>query len=201
MGSLRVVVAGPPHSGKSTFSAALIDAIRDRKRGQSFNISFDYVSLDLEDNSLNAILNDGPEKLEGEWTEENVNERRDSFRSKPYQLVLADSPGKITPELKTLIQPADMMILLINDEKKNEISDWKRVANDVGLEVVFRLVTLAPEADGDLGWEGGDMSNGEGVICSISRDDVEKEALTPYDPTSQRMIRQIANHLLREAAD
>jgi hypothetical protein len=154
------------------------------------------MTLDLQDNSLNAILNNEQQKLDADWTTENAKQRRDKFKSKTQNLLLADAPGQITDELRILLQPADRIILIINNTKTEEIDKWESVADDLDIDVMFTLISLPSLSAGAVGWEDEDISTQRGKICSISRSDVDSQVMPCYDPTTKRMIRQIAKKIL-----
>ena len=197
---MKIVVCGPPHSGKSTFTGALIRAIRDRQWKQEFHLSFTWVPLDVTDNSLAAINNPGgdiPQKRDVEWTIERAEERRAMFAGRDEQLVLADSPGLITKELRIVIEPADAMILLVSREKNEMTADWREVARKEGLDVFAELTTIL-DADRDPGWE--ERRTRKGTLRSVDREDYETQRLDAFDETTRRMVKQLATDLLREAA-
>ncbi|UPV99832.1 hypothetical protein M0R88_15095 [Halorussus gelatinilyticus] len=131
---MKVVVAGPSHSGKSTFAAALVDCVRERKRESDAEFSFRWETLDVTDNSLAHLLNDrDPPALHNrgvEWNEQTARTKRATFEGRDEQLVLADTPGKLSPELDIVAEPADAMILLVNAEKTDRIHDWLDWADD-----------------------------------------------------------------------
>lgn len=194
---MKVVVGGPPQSGKSTFTASLIQAIRERQRNRPYQLSFSWQPLDVTDNSIAVLLNpdeDIDQKRDVEWTEERAEERRAVFEARDEQLVIADAPGLITEELRIVIEPADAIIILANYEEREQIEDWREVAESNGMQVFAELTSILEE-DLDSGWE--ERETREGIIRSIEREDFEEEQKTAFDDTSRRMIRQIATDLLR----
>lgn len=197
---MKVVVCGPPHSGKSTFTGALIRAIRDRQWKQEFHLSFTWIPLDVTDNSLAAIVDpdgDVPQKREVEWTTERAEERRAVLAGRDEGLVLADSPGLITSELRTVIEPADAMILLASKEKSEKIDDWRDVARREGLHVFAELTTVLDE-DLDPKWD--DRNDRNGTLRSVDREDYEERRLHAFDEVTRRMVKQLGTDLLEEAA-
>jgi len=194
---MKVVIGGPPQSGKSTFTASLIQAIRERQRNRPYQLSFSWQPLDVTDNSIAVLLNpdeDIDQKRDVEWTEERADERRAIFEARDEQLVIADAPGLITDELRIVIEPADAFIILANYEERDQIEDWREVAGSNGMQVFAELTSILEE-DLDPGWE--ERETREGIIRSIEREDFEEEQKTAFDDTSRRMIRQIATDLLR----
>lgn len=194
---MKIVIGGPPQSGKSTFTASLIQAIRERQRNRPYQLSFSWQPLDVTDNSIAVLLNpdeDIDQKRDIEWTEERAEERRAVFEARDEQLVIADAPGLITEELRIVIEPADAIIILANYEERERIDDWQEVAQSNDMQVFAELTSILEE-DLDPGWE--EHETREGIIRSIEREDFGEEQKTAYDDTSRRMVRQIATDLLR----
>ena len=151
----------------------------------------------MTDNSIAVLLNpdeDIDQKRDVEWTEERADERRAIFEARDEQLVIADAPGLITDELRIVIEPADAIIILANYEEREQIDDWREVAESNGIQIFAELTSILEE-DLDPGWD--ERETREGIIRSIEREDFEEEQKTAFDDTSRRMIRQIATDLLR----
>lgn len=199
---MHVVVAGPSHSGKSTFTAALIEHIRERQREKPFNISFEWMTLDITDNSLQYLLDetgDTDRKLDVEWTNENAQERADEFAEKSSQLVIADAPGKLTEQLDIVIGPADEMVLLISDEKSEKGPEWRERASDHDIGVRCHITTFLDSENTEvtLSEEEGEL---KGSITSVSRDDFDAEGTHAFDDGSRRVIRIVATRLMKQAS-
>lgn len=211
---MKVVVGGPPHSGKSTFTAGLVERIRERKRDQPFTASFTWETLDVTDNSLPFLLDGSgavPMRNEDiEWSEESARVKRAAFEGRDEQLVVADAPGRLTEELDVVVEPADAMVVLASREKADRIESWKARADRLDVAVRWVLVSVL-DADVEPGWvtefdsavefewtaESDEVR--EGVIRSIDRGEFEDSGLTAYDDTSSRMIRQLSTDLLESA--
>jgi len=195
---VKVVICGPPQSGKSTFTAALIKSIRERKRGRSYNISFIWVPLDVTDNSLPYLMNpdeDIEQKREVDWSSERAEERASQFKARDEQLVLADAPGLITDELQTVIEPADAMIIVASREREEKIADWKNKASEMDISVFAEFTTVL-EDDVGAGW----LSRDEriGVLRSVSREEFEQRQINSLDDPTRRVLKQLATDLLKE---
>jgi hypothetical protein len=197
---MKVVIGGPPQSGKSTFTASLIQAIRERQRNRPYQLSFSWQPLDVTDNSIAVLLNqdeDIDQKRDVEWTAERAEERRSVFEARDEQLVIADAPGLITDELRTVIEPADAIIILANYGDRDDIDDWKGVADSHDMSVFAELTSILEE-DLNPGWE--ERQTREGIIRSIEREEFSEEETSAYGDTSRRMIRQIATDLLKKCS-
>ena len=199
---MKVAVCGPPHSGKSTFTASLIGSIRKKKREQAFNIAFTWVPLDVTDNSIAAMLNpdddDIPQKREVDWTNERAEERQAVFQSRDEDLVLADSPGKITEQLRIVVSPADAIILLCSHEKRDELDKWIDFVEEMDCEL-FAVLTTVLDEDIDAKWD--DRRSRKGVIRSVEREDFERRQIDALDDTTHRMLKQLIKDLVNRAVE
>jgi molybdopterin-guanine dinucleotide biosynthesis protein len=194
---MKIVIGGPPQSGKSTFTASLIQAIRERQRNRPYQLSFSWQPLDVTDNSIAVLLNpdeDIEQKRDVEWTEERAEERRAVFEARDEQLVVADAPGLITDELRIVLEPADAIIILANYEEQEKIADWRDIAESNDMQVFAELTSILDE-DLDPGWD--QRESREGIIRSIEREEFGEGDGMAFDDTTRRMIRQVATDLLK----
>lgn len=197
---MKVVIGGPPHSGKSTFTASLIQVIRERQWRQGYNLQFTWVPLDITDNSIAVLLNpddDIQRKRDVEWTQERAEERQATFEARDEQLVIADAPGMITEELKIVIAPADAIIILASYEKQDRIDEWKEVASDQNLDVFAEITTILEE-DLEIGWR--DRDARKGTLQSVEREEFIDRQIETFDDTTRRLLRQLGTDLLKEAS-
>lgn len=196
---MKIVVGGPPHSGKSTFTASLIQTIRERQWKQHYNLSFTWQGLDVTDNSIATLLNpkdDIDQKRDVEWTTERAEERQAVFEARDESLVVADAPGLITDELRTVVEPADAMIILASNEKRDKIEEWQELAEEQNIAVFAELTTILEE-DLEIGWR--DRQARKGVLQSVEREEFEERQVDALDDTTHRLIKQVGTDLLEEA--
>ncbi|PSP38201.1 hypothetical protein BRC71_05885 [Halobacteriales archaeon QH_7_65_31] len=196
---MKVVVCGPSHSGKSTFTAGLIRLLRARAWERVFNRSFTWLTLDVTDNTLPTLVDpDGKHrrKRDVEWSTERAQERRAGFEHRDESLVLADAPGRITDELRLVTEPADCMILLCSLEKRDERQSWLGFAEETGIELYADMTTVLRERI-EPGWN--DRSDRNGTVRSVSRSAFDTCQTTAFDDTSHRMLKQLATDLLNDS--
>lgn len=193
---MKIVIGGPPQSGKSTFTASLINAVRNRQRNRPYQLSFSWETLDVTDNSLASLLNpdsDIDQKRDVEWSAERAEERSATFEARDEELVIADAPGLITDELRIVLEPADAIIILANYEAQDKISEWGEVAESNDMQVFAKLTSILDE-DLSPGWD--QRNTREGIIRSIEREEFDDGEGMGYDDTTNRMIIQVATDLL-----
>lgn len=195
--SRKVVIAGPSNSGKSTFTAALIESLKNRL-GSRFDEHVEYVPLDQWDQSLPWLLKDtGASQRKGSSgsvSEEDIMSARREFEESDAAIVIADAPGKIDDALKTLIEPADDMIILSQDGKVDQIPDWVDVADELNITVLFEFRSMLDE-DQEAEW---DRISGEGVLVGLYRDEFRAGGLHNLDPTTRRVIQTVGRSMLSD---
>ena len=138
----RIVVGGPPGSGKSTFVASFKRALLD------IGVRADYVELDLYAPTLPLI--------EGRMTpEQRIKSKRKDIPDEEIQraarrlvelderfdVVLGDLPGMMTPQTKILCKHATLAIIVCKDEKIEEMDAWQQFFKELGIVVVSRIVS------------------------------------------------------------
>jgi AAA15 family ATPase/GTPase len=103
---IRIIIGGPPNSGKSTLAESLAVALR------ALGVDAYAEDLDLASPTLEFIKGEkGWEQRRGtkkEWTPELAKEAAALFEetSTKHALVIGDAPGKITSESKTIAEKA-----------------------------------------------------------------------------------------------
>ncbi len=198
---MHVVIVGPPHSGKSTFTAALIETVRERQRKRSFTLPFEWMTLDIIDNSLEYVLDETGEtsrKTDATWTNENARTRAEKFASRSSKLVIADAPGKLTEQFDIVVEPADSAVILISNKKSDHLTKWRERIKGMNIAIDAELtsflnadksVELTKRSDGTL----------VGTVRSISRDEFQTRGTHAYDDSSRQVIRAVAKTLLTKA--
>lgn len=194
---MKVVVGGPPHSGKSTFTAILRKLIRDILGARATPELFESLTLDLVDNSTEWM--DDPtgktsRRTEGAFTVENAKARRDKFDQRDADLVLADAPGKIDDLTRILAEPADTLIIV--SQNQEGIQAWRAFAEEEGIEIFAVFETFLPDEDTQPGW---DSDGRGGSLRGLDREAFRDGGLDGIERETVETLRDLVYELLDEA--
>lgn len=194
---MKVVVGGPPNSGKSTFTAVLRKHIRQILGGRAPPDVFQSLTLDLVDNSVEWMddpTGDTPRRIDGEFNEENAEQRRDQFADIDADLVVADAPGEIDNLTRILAEPADALIIVSNDQEG--IEEWRAFAEEEGIEVYATFETFLPDEETRPHWNPEDQA---GTLRGLDRDALRDEGLDGIERETVKILRDLSDALLEDA--
>lgn len=130
---LKIVVGGPPHSGKSVFLDGLL-------KNLPYNTHYFSGCPDGEGPWLQRHYTEDEVKAlrrKGSFTEEFVNFAHDAVKDFNGQLMLIDIGGRITPENMKIISGATHAIILSGDTKN--FDEWNDFFKKEGIEIIAKL--------------------------------------------------------------
>ena len=138
----RIIVGGPPNSGKSTFVEDLKRALEDEE------VDVDSVDFDVWPPTLDLIQ--GKESSEQrashkkrEVTEKDIDDAKSRLEraSLVHQVVLMDGPGKISEQGAVLYRSATHSIIVCQEAAESEGKDWAKFLSSLELEPVAVVLT------------------------------------------------------------
>jgi len=184
----KIVLAGPPHSGKSCLREGLKQALRAIP-----GAPYPYVITacpDGEGSWFQETVTKDPElarqckaAYKGKFTPEFVRRVADSVSKCGLPLTLVDIGGIPSPENATMCASATHIVLLAGDMSRLE--EWRAFAARLGL-VIIAEIHSAYEAKEDIV----EPLNGSGVLKG------QVHALERGVPLADRpMVRALANHI------
>ena len=120
--NLRIVIGGPPHSGKSTFMNMVEDKFKE------YGIGVELLDLDL---SAPTALKEGfkKERKKVPWDEPLAKEAQSIFKKAEGEVILGDSVGLISNINEIISKPADVAILLVSGSHSDVDKTYKKVVN------------------------------------------------------------------------
>ena len=130
---LKIVIGGPPHSGKSVFLDGLL-------KNLSFNTHYFSACPDGEGPWLqHHYTEDEVKKLrrKGQFTKEFVDFASNSVKNFDGQLMLIDIGGRTSEENKLIADGATHAIVLANDPTQFE--EWSNFFKNLGVEVLAAI--------------------------------------------------------------
>ena len=174
---LRVIIGGPPHSGKST----LMNLLEDRFR--YYQIPVELLDLDLSSPTpLKAGFTEQREKKK--WTSTLADEARSMFEeAEGVQVVLGDSVGLISEINEIISQPADVAILLVSGGHgdydttyRKVVRKWKEYYEDIHKPLLVVLRSTMNPADESMF----DPQDNYGIIVGMDRDAYEDNTISGH---------------------
>jgi len=174
---LRVIIGGPPHSGKST----LMNLLEDRFR--YYQIPVELLDLDLASPTpLKTGFTEQREKRK--WTSTLAKEARAMFEeAEGVQVVLGDSVGLITDINEIISQPADVAILLVSGGHgdydttyRKVVRKWKEYYEDIHKPLLVVLRSTMNPADESMF----DPQDNYGVIVGMDRDAYDQRLISGH---------------------
>jgi hypothetical protein len=171
---------------------------------------FEWLTLDVTDQALPWLLGEVDERKpdDAEWTPEAAEEKQIEFDDHTEALVISDAPGQITAELHTVIDPADTLITLANDDSEEKFDEWDDVAQTHDIDVLIEFTTILEQhADPDYStsYEGEDVkwdfADGEGLLKDLSREAFEAGRTQSLHPETKQAIKKTSQKLLELGAE
>lgn len=174
---LRIIIGGPPHSGKSTLMNLLED------RFQYYQIPVQLLDLDL---SAPTPLKTGftQQREKRKWTSTLAEEAKSMFeQAEGVQVVLGDSVGLISEINEIISQPADVAILLVSgghgdydDTYRKVVRKWKEYYEDIRKPLLVVLRSTMNPADESMF----DPQDNYGVVVGMDRDAYEANVISGH---------------------
>jgi len=140
--AIRIVIGGPPNSGKSTFSESLVRALQDQGTdAESIDLDLWSPTLDYLQGRITKEQRD--EQKRKLITAKEAKEAYTRFKdaSKEHDVIVGDAPGGISEESKQICKAATHGIIVCRDDNTDQIRVWRDFFNDIGIDVVAVVIS------------------------------------------------------------
>ena len=141
---MKVVLCGPPHTGKSCLREGLKQAISKHYRERTAPYPYIltacpdgegtwYFGTAAKDPKLAKELK---EKYKAEFTPAFAQKISTQLSSIQLPLTIVDAGGRITPENRVIMKPATHAIILWREDQEDQLQAWIEFCKDLGLSVL-----------------------------------------------------------------
>ncbi len=157
---IKVVLCGPPHSGKSCLREGLKTAILG-----TLGAPYPYVITACPDGegswyqeaceNNQSLAQEYKYGYKADLTPEFTEKVANSVRSTNQLINIIDVGGKITDENKIIMQPATHAVILSNDVSK--FAEWSDFCQSLGLKIIAKIHSRLDEMEDEVslvdGWQ------------------------------------------------
>ena len=188
---LRIVVGGPPHSGKSTLMHLLEDKFNE------YGVPVELVDMDLSaPTDLRSKEGFTVTREKRDWTMDLADEAANLFRDAQGEVVLGDSVGLISSITEILSQPADVAILIASGNKGDDneiyqevVKKWKNFYDMEDVRLPLLVVVRSSLNPMELSMF--DPQDNYGVIVGLDRKAYEEGVINTQDACIEGIVFEI----------
>lgn len=188
---LRIVVGGPPHSGKSTLMHLLEDKFNE------YGVPVELVDMDLSaPTDLRSKEGFTVTREKRDWTMDLADEAANLFRDAQGEVVLGDSVGLISSITEILSQPADVAILIASGNKGDDneiyqevVKKWKNFYDMEDIKLPLLVVVRSSLNPMELSMF--DPQDNYGVIVGLDRKAYEEGVINTQDACVEGIVFEI----------
>jgi CRISPR-associated protein Csx3 len=171
---IRIIIGGPPNSGKSTLVSSLKRALWE------IGVKVNSAELDLWAPTLEFLegkisKQERDSRKQKKVTKEEAEEasKRLVEASQDGSIAIGDCPGKMSEELKIIVKNATHAMILCRADQIREIESWRKFLSEAGVPIIAELVS------DPVGEEGVQMTGSKvitGRLVGLDRDVGRKES-------------------------
>jgi CRISPR-associated protein Csx3 len=172
---IRIIIGGPPNSGKSTLVSSLIRALWEiGVKGNPAELDLWAPTLEFLEGKISKEERDSRKQKSITKEEAEEASKRLVAVSQEGSIAIGDCPGKMSEELKIIIKNATHAIILCRADQIMEMESWRKFFSVAGIPIIAELVS-------DLtGEEAMQMSGSKlitGKLIGLDRDIGRKQSL------------------------
>ena len=188
---LRIIIGGPPHSGKSTLMHLLENKFNE------YHVPVELVDMDLSaPTDLRSKEGFTRTRDKRDWTLDLAKEAQLLFEdAEGSDVVLGDSVGLISSITAILSQPADVAILIASGNKGDDHNVYRKVIHkwkDFFGHLRKPLLVVVRSSMNPDEMSMFDPQDNYGVIVGLDRKAFEDELINPQDACVEGIVFEIA---------
>lgn len=141
MKNIRIVIGGPPDSGKSVFAIYLQRALRQLEI-RTYHYDYDPYSPTRQF-ALGEISAGEREKMKGPVSKEDAKAHAKKFKENydEYPIIVGDLPGQISETTEILAKSGTHGIIVCDEKKFKEIDSWKSMFDKLNIKTICIVQT------------------------------------------------------------
>lgn len=142
MPEVRIIIGGPPNSGKSTLVSSLKRALWETGvKVNSAELDLWAPTLEFLEGKISKEERDSRKQKRVTKEEAEEASKRLVEASQDGSVAIGDCPGKMSEELKIIVKNATHAIILCRADQIQEMESWKKFFSKVGIPVIAELVS------------------------------------------------------------
>lgn len=153
--SIRIIVGGPPNSGKSTFAESMNRALQNQ------NIDAEAIDLDIFSPTLDYVKGNITKEEREQQKRKNVTKediedivKRFTECGTEHQVIIGDAPGGISEESKPIFKAATHGIIICREDEIQQLDSWITFFNEIHIPLVAVVIS---KIDGEESVESSDL--------------------------------------------
>jgi len=177
----------------SRWLGEVLSAIEDRKRTQSFNISYGRTSLNIKDDKLDETA--GNSSSPAQWTPAEAQKRADELEEAERKLLLVDTPQISNNYWRSLLRPITHAVLITARHESDEVDNWKSIIASNNVELSHHIGTKIDNGDSNY------LVENDVMVMLVYAPVEEVENKKQYRFQMKKTARKVATDLIKMASD
>lgn len=141
MKNIRIVIGGPPDSGKSVFTIYLQRALRQLGI-RTYHYDYDPFSPTRQF-ALGEISVEQRKKLKGPVSKEDAQAHAKKFKENynEYPIIVGDLPGQISETTEILAKSGTHGIIVCDEKRAEQIDSWRSMFDKLNIKTICIVQT------------------------------------------------------------
>ncbi|MGI0085205.1 MAG: hypothetical protein ACREBQ_08995, partial [Nitrososphaerales archaeon] len=142
MPEIRIIIGGPPNSGKSTLVNSMKRALWEiGVKANSAELDLWAPTLEFLEGKITKGERDSRKQKKVTKEEAEEASKRLVEASQDGSIAIGDCPGRMSEELKIIVKNATHAIILCRADQIHEIESWRKFFSEAGIPIIAELVS------------------------------------------------------------